>query len=135
MRNLDRAPVALLLLPHAKNKDRMRQHHAELERLIAAGKAFVVVTNASDGEESPEEKKAQALWFKKNLGPLMAVCRAFVVFEPSPDKRSILKQKAMKGAEAFPISIEIEPTLEDAIERAFLIMSVEHADDLRIPSE
>lgn len=135
MRNLDRAPVALLLLPHAKSKDRMQQHHAELERLIAAGEAFVVVTNASDGEESPEEKKAQALWFKQNLAPLMAVCRAFVVFEPNPDKRSLLKQKAIKGAEAFPISIEIEPTLEDAIKRASSIMSVEYVDELRSPSE
>lgn len=112
-------PVVVINVPALGTEGRIRQFHSALEWLIARGKYFVLVTQASDDEAEPvDERKERVLWFKDGAPRLAAVCRGFVYVEPNDEKRAMWEERAKAMASVFPVPMVIAHDFQRAISAA-----------------
>jgi len=117
--DLTHPPAAIVTPPPEGTPDRMTRFHAALDWLIERGEGFVLITIAgAEQEESPEDKKARALWMKANVGRLAAVCRGFIYVEPDAARRAAWEQRAILMAKSFPIPMHFAGDLEAALIQA-----------------
>jgi hypothetical protein len=104
--DLSRDPLVVVTAPAPGTADRVDRYHAALEWLIGRGTPFVLITQADGDEdaESADDRKARALWFKREAGNLARVCKGFVYIEPDAAKRAVWQARAEAMAAAFPPS-------------------------------
>ncbi|MBO1019685.1 hypothetical protein IPV08_06860 [Methylobacterium sp. SD274] len=121
--NLDAPPVVALDLPPPGTPDRLRSQHDALDRLIQNKRAFAIVTTASGGDETAEERATQAAWLKVHLNEFAQVCRAYFVVEPDVSRRAVLRQQADKLSKAFPIPMYFAESKNDAVAQAYKFMT------------
>jgi hypothetical protein len=118
--DLSRDPLVIVTAPPAGTPGRVARYHAALEWLIGRGSPFVLITPAdgNDEAESAEDRKARALWFKREAANLARVCWGFVYIEPEEAKRAIWQARAAAMAGAFPVPMRIASDLADALAMA-----------------
>lgn len=121
--SFDAPPVVVLDLPPPGTPDRLRSQHDALDRLIQNKRAFAIVTNASGGDETAEERAAQAAWLKAHLHEFAEVCRAYFVVEPDISRRAVLRQQADKLSKAFPIPMYFAESVNDVVAQAYKFMA------------
>lgn len=121
--SLDAPPVVVLDLPPPGTPDRLRPQHDALDRLIQNKRPFAVVTTASGGDETADERAAQAAWLKVHLNEFAQVCRAYFIVEPDVSRRAVLRQQADKLSKAFPIPMYFAGSKDDAVAQAYKFMT------------
>lgn len=118
------APLIVVLdLPPPGTPDRLRSQHDTLDRLIQNKRAFAIVTTATGGDETAEERAAQAAWLKVHLNEFAQVCRAYFVIEPDVSRRAVLQQQADKLSKAFPVPMYFADSKNDAVAQAYKFMT------------
>ncbi|CAA2144428.1 hypothetical protein OICFNHDK_3588 [Methylobacterium bullatum] len=121
--SFDAPPVVVLDLPPPGTPDRLRSQHDALDRLIQDKRAFAIVTTASGGDETAEERAAQAAWLKVHLHEFAQVCRAYFIVEPDVSRRAVLRQQADKLSKAFPIPMYFAESKDHAVAQAYKFMT------------
>jgi hypothetical protein len=118
--DLSRDPLVVVTAPPVGTPGRADRYHVALEWLIGRGKPFVLITQAdgNDETESADDRKARALWFKREAENLVRVCMGFVYIEPDEAKRAIWQTRAAAMAGAFPVPMRIASDLADALAMA-----------------
>jgi hypothetical protein len=118
--DLSRDPLVVVTAPRAGTPDRVDRYHAALEWLIGRGMPFVLITQTDGNEdaESPEDRKARALWFKREAGNLARVCKGFVYIEPDEGRRAVWQARAAAMADAFAVPMRIACDMADAVATA-----------------
>ncbi|MCW4990119.1 hypothetical protein [Enterobacter mori] len=94
---------------------------AELDALLSRGERFILLTrNLPDKEHSSStEKKAFALWFKRNRKRLAEVCSGSIVIVPNERVATGLAPLVAPLCKAFgfPVRVVTEERLEGEIAR------------------
>jgi hypothetical protein len=90
----------------------------EMDALLGNGRPFVLLVLGNRGEESQEDKKVKAAWFKINRETLASVCRGIVSVEPDREKRAALAVQGAQIGKAFGIPFTVAETAREAEELA-----------------
>lgn len=113
-------PVLLARLPGRQpGLERARQWLDTLEAALQRQQPFAVVCDMnayiSHKGESPEEKKAAALWMKSHLAAFHQYCRGNVYVIGDDAARAALLASGRQQAGASPVRIAAAATLPEAV--------------------
>ncbi|MDQ7250440.1 GntR family transcriptional regulator [Dongia sedimenti] len=86
----------------------------EMDILLSDGRPFTLLVVGNRGEETQEDKKTKAAWFKVNRERLVAICRGFVCVEPDAGKRVALAAQGLQISKAFGLPFEVTETAAEA---------------------
>jgi hypothetical protein len=105
---------------------------AEMEALLAMGKAFVIVILDSAENPDHEDQKTLVVWVKSNKKKLSSLCRGLVSIEPDRATRLMKRAQGAAMALAFGLRMKIAADLPQAEALAKCLLSGENpseADD------
>lgn len=113
-------PVLLARLPGRQpGLERARQWLDTLEAALQRQQPFAVVCDMnayiSHKGESPEEKKAAALWMKSHLAAFHQYCRGNVYVIADEAARAALLASGRQQAGASPVRVAAAATLPEAV--------------------
>lgn len=86
----------------------------EMDVLLGNGRPFALLVIGNHGDESPEDKKAKAVWFKVNRDRLTALCRGFVSVEPDAGRRAALAAQGAQISKSFGLTLSVAETVTEA---------------------
>lgn len=92
---------------------------AELEAILSDGLPFVLISDhppRNDGDEPPEERKARALFFKRNKAIFLRNCAGAIVIEGAKATPMPLRLAAQSFGKAFGVPFHFVPDESAAIE-------------------
>ncbi len=99
-------------LPHTDNPE------AELEAILAEDSPFVLISDQpphNESYESPEAKKARALFFKRNRAHFIRICLGAIVVEGAKPTPMPLRLAAQAFGKAFGVSFHFVPNEDAAV--------------------
>lgn len=94
----------------------------EMDALIAQGTPFVALHAGDAHDENHAERKARALWFKRNKAALARVCRAVIAVQENALKRAALQVQALPMSQAFGIRMAVVASRAEAENLAWDIL-------------
>ena len=118
--DFSRWPVVLARMP-ARHEGRARQWLATLEAALQREQPFAIVCDmnayaSQPGEaESPEEKKAAALWMKEHLATFLAHCRGMVYVVSDEAARAALLASGRQQTQASRLPVQAAATVPEAL--------------------
>ena len=86
----------------------------EMEKLLDHGIPFVMI-GGGQLDETPEETRARALWYKEKSGKLGQMLAGMILLEPDPDKRAEIAPMVEKSARAFPWTSRVAASEDEAM--------------------
>ncbi|MFC3052392.1 hypothetical protein [Kordiimonas pumila] len=96
----------------------------EMDKLLAQQKPFVMIVSEPPKEDtSKQDKKALALWFKKNKIVFSGTCTGVVGIIPSPIKRKLMQLQTKAFEKAFGIKLIIIARSNDATRAAHAMLT------------
>ncbi|HBR99344.1 MAG TPA: hypothetical protein DD979_18500 [Gammaproteobacteria bacterium] len=111
-------PVVVAQMP-AFNQQRSQQLLDALDAALSRNEPFAVVADMAayitHPHESPEEKKASALWLKHNRDRFFKHCRGTVYLLQDDEARAALLESGRKQAKATGLPVEAAASLHEAI--------------------
>lgn len=75
----------------------------EMDQLVCANDPFVIAFDPSTIEETPEDYRVRAMWFKANRQILQGRCAAMAVIVPSSSQRKAMKADLGKRTRGFGV--------------------------------
>jgi hypothetical protein len=76
---------------------------AEMDSLIAAADPFVIAFEPAAFEETPDDYRARAVWFKTHRSQLPGRCAGMVAVVPSQAERAALEPDLAKRSKGFGV--------------------------------
>jgi hypothetical protein len=92
----------------------------QLQQLLNKGQRFVLVTDHSQDDhhdETPEERKQRALFFKKIKDRMRVLCGGMIVLEGDKPTPAPVRLVATTASKAFGFTVAFATDEEDAIEK------------------
>jgi hypothetical protein len=96
----------------------------EMDALLMRQEDFVIIFPPGNFDEAHEDRKARALWLKRNRDLLLRFCKALVSVEPDPVQRAAQQAEAETLAKAFNIRRDVVESLAAAVDLARDILDV-----------
>jgi len=100
------------VLPHTENPE------AELEAILSDDLPFVLISDQpphNEDNESPEAKKARALFFKRNRAHFIRICVGAIVIEGAKPTPMPLRLAAQAFGKAFGVPFHFVPNEDAAV--------------------
>ncbi|WP_407865095.1 hypothetical protein [Phyllobacterium phragmitis] len=97
----------------------------QLEALLDRQAPFVLITDHSPedhGDETPEERREKALFFKKVRDRFRKYCRAMIVIENGKPTNAAVRVAAATAAKAFGFSVLFEADEEQAVAKGMSLL-------------
>jgi hypothetical protein len=101
-----------------------------MNALLDRQEPFVLVVNGVQEEESQEERKQRAIWFKRNRERLGRYCKGNIFLIEADSLRQQLQLRAtkMSNSETFPFRVAIVATEAKALAQAQqLLIELKHS--------
>lgn len=102
----------------------------QFEVLLVREQAFVLITDHSHDDEeneTPEERKAKALFLKQIKDRMRRFCLGMIVVEGSTPLRPAVRLMAAAAGKAFGFSILFAVDEEDAVAKGMLLLQKDAA--------
>lgn len=105
----------------------------ELEAILADGSPFILISDHpphDESNESPEAKKARALFFKRNKALFLRNCAGAIVIEGAKATPMSLRMAAQAFGKAFGVPFHFVPDESAAVELGEKLLMDAHAGTL-----
>lgn len=92
----------------------------QFQQLLAQEQPFVLITNHRQDDhpdETPEERKEKALFFKKVKERMRQLCRGMIVLEGDKPTPAAMRLMAATASKAFGFAVKFAASEEQAIEQ------------------
>lgn len=97
----------------------------QLEGLLDRQAPFVLITDHSPedhDDETPEERREKALFFKKIRERFKKYCRAMIVIENGKQTNAVVRAAAAAASKAFGFSVLFEADEERAVAKGMFLL-------------
>lgn len=99
---------------------------SQIGRLLDRDEPFVLMTDHAPGDhddESPEERKEKALFFKRIKARFLKLCKGMIVIEGDKPSSAFVRAGAATAAKAFGFSVFFVADEEQAASKARSILA------------
>ncbi len=98
----------------------------QFQALLEQDQPFVLITNHGQDdhpEETPEERKEKALFFKKVKTRMRELCRGMIVLEGEKPTPAAMRMMATAASKAFGFAVQFAASEEQALQQGRALLA------------